>query len=384
MHDGGRHSGDTLVSLQNSRHADNNFFFKGYEMRGDEDRALLARIFSPFTIVIAGLCLLAAPGAFAQDDAMDDEAEAEDEAVEEVIVTGSRIKRDTYTSVAPLQIISGQVSREVGLMDVGDILQESTAAAGDQIDLTFQGLVLDNGPGATNINLRGLGGARTLVLINGRRVAPAGVEGAPTSPDLGLVPSSLVQQYDLLLDGASSIYGSDAVAGVANIIMRKDFDGFEIEAFHEAPQYSGGVQNTLSLTWGKNYDRGFIGVGGEYTKQERVRLGGRPWTGKCDRHAEIDEDGNVRSQSVWQEVLRKMPWDDCAGGPDMFTIWDVPDSGRQFWFYTPGTTNTGVPNWSDWSEYGITVVNDVGLADVIFRDYSSTDKFDDRELFSVR
>mgnify|MGYP000293658925 CR=1 FL=1 len=71
------------------------------------------------------------------------------------------------------------------------------------------------------------------MLINGRRVAPAGVEGAPTSPDLGLVPSSLVQQYDLLLDGASSIYGSDAVAGVANIIMRKDFDGLEIEGLSE-------------------------------------------------------------------------------------------------------------------------------------------------------
>ncbi len=91
-------------------------------------------------------------------------------------------------------------------MDAGDILQESTAAAGQQIDLTFNGFVLDNGPGQTNINLRGLGGGRTLVLINGRRVAPAGVEGAPTSPDLGLVPSSLVQQYDLLLFSESFQY----------------------------------------------------------------------------------------------------------------------------------------------------------------------------------
>ncbi|MBT8103668.1 MAG: TonB-dependent receptor [Gammaproteobacteria bacterium] len=355
-------------------------------MRLDQVRALLARTTGLFVIVFFGVSLSVAP-VYAQDAAGSSDSivsDEDDDDLEEVIVTGSRLKRDTYTSIAPLQIITGQVSREVGLMDAGDILQESTAASGTQVDLTFQGVVLDNGPGATNINLRGLGGARTLVLINGRRVAPAGVEGAPTSPDLGLVPSSLVQQYDLLLDGASSVYGSDAVAGVANIIMRKDFDGFEIEAFHEVPQYRGGEQNTLSLTWGKNFDRGFIGVGAEYTEQERVALGQRPWTGKCNRHAEIDEDGNVRSQSVWQEVLRRMPWDDCAGGPDMFTIWDIPDSGRQFWFYTPGTTNTGVPNWSDWSEFGITDVNNDGLADVNFRDYSSTDKFQDRDLFSER
>jgi iron complex outermembrane receptor protein len=319
-----------------------------------------------------------------EDEAEPEEAAGEEQEIEEVVVTGSRLKRDTYTSIAPLQIISGQVSREVGLMDAGDILQESTAASGTQVDLTFQGLVLDNGPGATNINLRGLGSERTLVLINGRRIAPAGVEGAPTSPDLGLVPASLVQQYDLLLDGASSIYGSDAVAGVANIIMRKDFDGFELEAFYESPQYSGGEQSTMSATWGKNFDRGFIGIGAEYTEQERVRRADRPWTGKCDRHAEIDENGKVRSQSVWQEVLRGMPWDDCQGGPDMFTFWDVGAPFGQAWFYTPGTTNTGVPDWSDWSEFGIIDINDDGLADVNFRDYSSTDKFQDRDLFAER
>ena len=360
-------------------------------MRVDEDRALLARLLSPFVATFAVLSMALVPVAFAQDD--EDEAslveqavmedESDDEVVDNVVVTGSRLKRDTYTSIAPLQIISGQVSREVGLMDVGDILQDSTAAAGQQIDLTFNGFVLDNGPGATNINLRGLGGARTLVLINGRRLAPAGVGGAPTAPDLGLVPASLVQQYDLLLDGASSIYGSDAVAGVANIIMRKDFDGLEIEAFHETPHHSGGQQNTLSVTWGKNFDRGFIGIGAEYSDQERVRLADRPWTERCDRHAEIDEDGNVRTQSVWQEVIRQMPWDDCKGGPDLFTIF-AGNGYNESLFYTPGTTNTGIPNWSDWSEFSIVDLNNDGVADINFRDYSTTDMNGPADLFSAR
>ena len=178
-------------------------------MRVDEDRAILARLLSIFAIVFASVCLLAAPAVYAQDSSDDTADEIEDERqVEEVIVTGSRLKRSTYSSISPLQIITGQVSREVGLIDAADILQESTASSGQQIDLTFQGFVLDNGPGSSTINLRGLGAARTLVLVNGRRLAPAGVEGAPFAANLNQIPASLVQQYDLLLDGASSVYGS--------------------------------------------------------------------------------------------------------------------------------------------------------------------------------
>src|SRR5210317_1791472 len=263
-------------------------------MRVIEDRALLARVLSPFAIVFASLCLLVGPAAFAQDDSddMDDVVQEDDDVVDEVVVTGSRLKRDTYSSISPLQVITGQISREVGLINAGDILQESTASSGQQIDLSFQGFVLDNGPGSTTVSLRGLGEARTLVLVNGRRLAPGGVEGAPFAANLDLVPASLVQQYDLLLDGASSVYGSDAIAGVANIILRKDFDGFELEMYSRVPQESGGMDHTLSAVWGKNWDRGFIGVGAEFVDSERVRLEDRPWTAGCDKHYEIDDDGN--------------------------------------------------------------------------------------------
>ena len=117
-------------------------------MRVDEDRAWLARVFGPFAVLFASLGLLAGP-VLAQDDSAsdDDAAEEEDERqYDEVVVTGSRLKRDTYSSISPLQIITGQVSREVGLIDAADILQESTASSGQQIDLTFSGFVLDNGP----------------------------------------------------------------------------------------------------------------------------------------------------------------------------------------------------------------------------------------------
>jgi iron complex outermembrane receptor protein len=237
------------------------------------------------SLVVAAMMLVLAPRAWSQTESAADTIDAsdivsDDETVDEVVVTGSRLKRDTYSSIAPLQVISGQVSREVGLIDAGKILQESSATAGVQIDLTFQGFVLDNGPGASTVDLRGLGAERTLVLINGRRAAPSGVEGAPIAPDLNLVPAALVQQYDVLLDGASSVYGSDAIAGVTNIILRKDFNGLELEAFTSLPAQSSsaGVQNTIDAAWGFNTDRGFFGIAAEYFNTEPVTFGDREWT----------------------------------------------------------------------------------------------------------
>ena len=349
-------------------------------MRVDEDRVILARVYSTFAIVFASFCLLAAPSVYAQEDS--DDAAEEERVVDEVIVTGSRLKRSTYSSISPLQIITAQVSREVGLIDAADILQDAPAASGQQIDLTFNGFVLDNGPGASTISLRGLGEARTLVLVNGRRLAPAGVEGAPFAPNLNQIPSSLVQQYDLLLDGASSVYGSDAIAGVVNVILRKDFDGFEIEGYTRIPEYDGGVENTLSVVWGKNWDRGFVGFGAEYQDTERVRIEDRPWTAGCNRHHEIDENGNFRSEERFYNNVYGMPWDDCRIGLLAARV-IVPFSGSVY--HTPGVSNGGWPNFSESSIFGFGVDSDLdGVADLSFRDYSLNGKASqqDADLFA--
>jgi iron complex outermembrane receptor protein len=319
---------------------------------------------------IVSVSLAFSPQVLAQEES-DDEAVDEEEAPEEIVVTGSRLKRDTYSSISPLQIITGQVSREVGLINAADILQESTAASGQQIDLTFQGFVLDNGPGATTIDLRGLGSARTLVLVNGRRLSPAGVEGAPVSPDLNLVPASLVQQYDLLLDGASSVYGSDAVAGVANIILRKDFDGFEIEAYSRVPHHDNGLDNTLSAVWGHNFDRGFIGVGAEYVDRERVRVRDRPWTAGCSRDVEVTESGEIRSDNLFEPTIYGMEWDDGCGVGLLAGRVSVPAAGSIY--YTPGYQQSagGWPEFSESSLFGAIGVdgNGDGSTDVSFKDY---------------
>jgi len=328
-------------------------------MRVDVVRAVLARVCASF--VATGLALIA-PQVLAQDTeqtqnaAQSAEVRDAERAADEVVVTGSRLKRDTYSSISPLQVISGQVSREIGLIDPSSILQESTAASGVQIDLTFQGFVLDNGPGATQIDLRGLGAERTLLLINGRRVAPAGVEGAPATPDTQLIPGSLVQQYEVLLDGASSIYGSDALAGVVNVILRRDFDGLELEAFSNIPAAddSAGIQHRIAGSWGYNGDRGFIGLGAEYRDSQPITLAERPWTRNCDTHYEIDENGGIRRTGIDLTFDRNMRPDDCKASGLAGRMQEF-GAGYGSIYYTPGFSNTNIPNFSDNDLFGTVI-----------------------------
>src|SRR3990167_2138620 len=111
-----------------------------------------------------------------------------------IVVTGSRIARKEFSSAAPVQVIQGDVAREAGLLDIDEILQTSPQSTGLQIDQSFIPFVLDNGPGATQVSFLCLYPERPLVLINGRRMAPAGVGGAPTTPDISLIPTILIDR----------------------------------------------------------------------------------------------------------------------------------------------------------------------------------------------
>ena len=307
-------------------------------------------------VVAVQLGLVASYPTFAQDDTIETtaiEAAATAQApsaapVEEVVVTGSRLRRDTFTSVAPMQIITTEFAKEVGLVDAADILQGSTAATGQQIDLTFQGFVLDNGPAASTVDLRGLGANRNLVLINGRRVSPSGVEGAPAAPNLNLLPRSLVERYDILLDGASSVYGSDAIAGVVNAVLRKDFDGLELEIFSNIPQQSGGSDTTVTAAWGFNSDRGMFGIGAEYVETTKAALADREWTGDCTKNVEIDETGRIRTEDLYYASIGYPSYGNCAFQSVAARTF-IPAIAMGSIYYTPGYSNGG---WGDFSESG--------------------------------
>ena len=177
------------------------------------------------------------------------QAQQDAEEVEEIVVTGSRIARDEYSSAAPLQTFDISSARQIGITSVSELLQRSTIANGQQLNGELNTNAGNSnaseapaigGVGSANISLRGLGPERTLVLINGRRLGSSGVRGAPAQPDINLIPFNLVERVEVITEGASSVYGADAVAGVVNLILRDQFDGFEVTLNGEKPSDSGG------------------------------------------------------------------------------------------------------------------------------------------------
>ena len=148
-------------------------------------------------------------------------------AEEEIVVTGSRLKRKDLTTPAPVTVLTRQQWQESGRLTIGDFLQtlpEQGNAPNFQLN---NGGSTYSADGSTRISLRSLGVTRTLVLINGRRMVNAGL-GASSAVDLNSIPSAAVERVEVLKDGASAVYGSDAIAGVVNIITRKRFNGTEI------------------------------------------------------------------------------------------------------------------------------------------------------------
>ncbi|WP_158291539.1 TonB-dependent receptor domain-containing protein [Marinicauda algicola] len=269
----------------------------------EKNRLLLSTI---LTGVMFG-SVVTAPS-LAQDASQEAEEEEEEEAEEvdpddTIVVTGSRIRRDSFTSTAPLQVIDSEEIRDAGLIDTAQILQQTTVAQGVQLDTTITStFVTDGGPGANNISLRGLNPDQTLVLINGRRFAPAGVEGAPALPDVNLIPSSLIQRIDILLDGASSVYGSDAVAGVVNVILRDEFDGLQVDGFVSVPEESGGGSQRWNVMMGDSNERSNFVFAVEYFNQDELEVQDRDYNFDpndgfyCSRDLEYDADGNLLSE----------------------------------------------------------------------------------------
>ena len=176
-------------------------------------------------------------------------AQEDSEEVEEVIVTGSKIKKSIFDSSKPLEIVSADAIERTGLNNIGDVLQNISSSDGTGIRPVTT--LTNGGDGSNEISLRNLGSGRTLVLIDGRRW----VTDAFGSVDMQTIPSSIISRVEILKDGASSIYGSDAVAGVINIITKKNLDGFELRAMNGEYEAGYGAQNQVSLTFGSTSER---------------------------------------------------------------------------------------------------------------------------------
>ena len=212
-------------------------------------RAVRSALSAPKAVtasVACGLCVVAT-SAWGQGQPAGATADPGDT----ITVTGSRLRRDAFNSVSPVTLITREEVTAAGFTSATDALQGTAVTnGGAQINNSFGGFVTDGGPGANTLSLRGLGAGRTLVLINGRRVAPSGTRGAVGTPDLNVLPNAIIDHVEVLRDGASSIYGSDAIAGVVNVVTIDEPTGLTFELQSNNPLDGGGEQNRVSMVGG--------------------------------------------------------------------------------------------------------------------------------------
>ena len=204
------------------------------------------------------LAVSVAPSAFAQDSGTD-------QVIEEIVTTGSRIKRADLESASPVTVIDQDDILATGVTDVGQLLQRLPSMSGSPIGTTTN----NGGNGSVLIDLRGLGTVRTLTLVNGRRTVDGG--------DYQTIPTAMIERVEILKDGASAVYGADAVAGVVNIITRKNFEGVQIDAQAADWFDAAGAQTSISLIAGKTFDSGSFMFGAEYVDQEEAYQSDTPW-----------------------------------------------------------------------------------------------------------
>jgi iron complex outermembrane receptor protein len=169
---------------------------------------------------------------------------AEEESVERIEVTGSSIKRADMEGSLPITNISNEDIIRSGVTSVPDLMAQIPAMQGYT---TASSSVGGGGGGTQTASLRDLGSAYTLVLLNGRRMASS---GSGSSVDLISIPLAAIQRVEILTDGASALYGSDAIAGVVNFIMKSDFQGVNLHARYDRPEESGGKSANFSITGG--------------------------------------------------------------------------------------------------------------------------------------
>jgi iron complex outermembrane recepter protein len=197
---------------------------------------------------------------------------AEEGAIEEVVVTGSYIKGTPEDAELPVDVINRADLEDIGNPSVIEMVRNLSITSGNLGETNqFQGNGGQANEGVATINLRGLGAARTLVLLNGRRQVSSNAQGV----DVNAMPAFAIGRVEVLKDGAAALYGSDAIGGVVNFITRDDVDGLEIGGSYQG--ISDGGDFDVNALWGYQGDQWNVMVAGEYAEREEIPFKDRDW-----------------------------------------------------------------------------------------------------------
>ncbi|MCL1043458.1 MULTISPECIES: TonB-dependent receptor plug domain-containing protein [Shewanella] len=224
-----------------------------------QPNSILAKAVRFALISGAATAAMSAPAVYAADE----------DSVERIQVTGSRIKRTDMETATPVTVMSAEDMAKQGFTNVQDALESLTSTTSAMTTQSVHGFT----PAASSISLRGAGANRTLTLINGKRLnqypKPSG--GTDNFVDTANLPMEAVQRIEILQSGGSAIYGADAVGGVINIILKKDFEGVALKYRHADTTHGGGGSDRIALSLGASSDRGNVSTFIEFTENEQLK-----------------------------------------------------------------------------------------------------------------
>jgi iron complex outermembrane receptor protein len=274
--------------------------------------------------------LFASTGALALNmgvvSAQEDDAEVRE--TEEVLVTGSRITRSTLNSISQETIvISAEDMKIQGDISVADALRSSNLNSLG----SFRESSGNSAQSNATIDLRGVGAGRTLVMINGRRVAGSPSLGGGGTVNLNMIPFSAVDRIEIVADGASAIYGSDAVAGVVNIILKRGYDGFKLTGRFGDRDRDSGEEESLSMLFGASSDRGSVTFGLEYDRRDPIFDADRDFTAAS--YGDYDGDGDIVG---YAETVGVSFYGYSAINPNWSPDVAYDPNDKNTWYVTPG------------------------------------------------
>jgi iron complex outermembrane receptor protein len=269
--------------------------------------------------------------ALAQDATKAGDTTAKTDEVQTVVVTGTHLRRKDMNAASPTTTITSVTAEQNGVVSVADLLQKlPQASSTQQTNTLLGGYVVTGGSGVETLSLYGLGAQNTLVLLNGRRMGPAGVGGTVGAVDLNVLPLDAFRQVDVLLDGSSSIYGSDAVGGVVNFVTKKNADGVDLIVHSDVPLRAHGASYTATITAGKTFDKGYLTFLGSYHEDTGLQVKDRKNTA-CAEDVYYDPQTGARSDFI----------DSTTNRYKCFNLWNNSVIGYGFgggFQYMPGFT----------------------------------------------
>lgn len=214
----------------------------------------------------AVIAMSATGSAFAQDTSTTPPTAANAQTLKTVVVTGSHIRRVDIETASPVVTIDRQTIAATGKVTLGDLIQQLPAMTGGNTNPQVNN---GGGNGTSSLGLRGLGANRTLVLVDGQRI---------NNNDPNTIPASMIERIDVLTDGASAVYGSDAIGGVVNFITRKNYQGAELAVKYGESDRNDGESSGYSFTFGQTSDKGSIMGGIDYNKMDGISSARRPFS----------------------------------------------------------------------------------------------------------